>query len=434
MKNGVNSKKLIVIMLIALMTAMTGCTTWDNFEHTFINKGTNNSENTILIGVFEPQTGRYSEAGLSEMKGIELAHSIYNSVNGYQIRLVNVDTQSSTTAGETAIQGLVKMKPVAIIGSAGEATSLIASTYIDKAKIPTITPSATNPLITQNHRYYFRASLTGSQEGEGVADYAYNTLGSRHIGIVTAENDTTATALLDGFNDKIKKATKSADDEDAEADSQTAAGSDKDTNNDPVVMNEAVTTDDNDFSKVIAKMKKNNVDTVLATLGAESMDAFFSAVESAGLTKVKFIGTRAWGSGDFVKMMENHKKIKVAFPYHSISGSNEELTKEAEKFRIQYAIKYGDEDIPNDSAALGYDSYLLMVNAIHNAGSLKGKDIRAALLKLDNVKCATGTFSFDEKGNTVRAVNISTIKDGKVVSLKMTDQTTEKTEIEGATK
>ena len=60
------------------------------------------------------------------------------------------------------------MKPVAIIGSAGEATSLAASEIIEEAKVPTITPSATNPLITQGNHYYFRASITESQMGQGL--------------------------------------------------------------------------------------------------------------------------------------------------------------------------------------------------------------------------------------------------------------------------
>ena len=55
------------------------------------------------------------------------------------------------------------MNPAAIIGSAGNATTLIASTYVGDAKIPAITPSATNPLIAQNNGYYFIADTTASQ-------------------------------------------------------------------------------------------------------------------------------------------------------------------------------------------------------------------------------------------------------------------------------
>ena len=421
MRNGTNYKRIICLVLVLAMSMMTACTTFDSFKHTFID-GANRKDDTdqvIRIGVFEPQTGRYAESGLSELKGIELANSIYNSVDGYRVELVNVDTQSSTNVTETAIQSLIEMKPVAIIGSAGEATSLIASRYIDSAMIPTITPSATNPLITQNHSYYFRASITGTQMGEGIADYAYRYLNSRHIGVITAINDTAATALLDGFNDKIKAFTD-----------QNSNGGVADSAN-PIVMNEQTELKDSDISNLIRKMVRLSVDTLFIPFGTEMMDKFFTAVENSSLTNIRFIGTKAWGNSDFVSMLEKHPTIKVAFPYQSALGNNAAKTKEAERFEIEYANKYGNNDIPTENAALGYDSYLLLINAIHNAKSHKGSEIKAALMALKDVKCSTGSFTFDAKGNTVRSVNISTVRNGKVVSLHVTEDATQATEIEG---
>lgn len=414
MKNGRKSK-LIVAMLIMAMTMMTACTTLDSFKNTFLTGNTgNDSENVIRIGVFEPQTGRYSDAGLSEIKGIELANSIYHSVNGYRVELIKVDTQSSTTVADSAIQGLIEMKPVAIIGSTGEATTLIASPYVDEAKIPAITPSATNPLITQNYGYYFRASMTSSQMGEGIADYTYKNLASRHIGIITAENDTAATALIDGFNDKIKSFMKKAN-------SDTS----------PVVMSEASDFSEEDIAKQIKNIKKKSVDTMIVPIGAETMDVFFTAIEKAGLTGIQFVGTKSWGEEAFIEMMKKHPTIKVAFPYRSVLGNTDNITKESERFQIEYTNKYGSNDVPTEHAALGYDSYLLLINAIHNAKSLKGEDIREALLALNDVKCSTGSFTFDEKGNTVRAVNISTIRGGKVISVYATEDAAQATELEG---
>ncbi len=431
MRNGTNCKRIICLVLMLAMMLMTACDTFDSFKHTFIDgaKKTNDTGKVIRIGVFEPQTGRYAERGLSEIKGIELANSIYNTVDGYRVELISVDTQSSTNVTETAIQGLIEMNPVAIIGSAGEATSLIASGYIDGAKIPTITPSATNPLITQNHSYYFRASITGAQMGEGIADYAYRYRNSRHIGVITGVNDTTATALLDGFNDKIKQLI-GADEETDTADS-TTTGTEESAN--PVVMNEQLEFEDGNISSLITKMRRKQVDTLFIPQGTETMDKFFTAIEKANMTNVWFIGTKAWGNSDFVEMLKNHPNIKVAFPYQSALGNNAAKTKEAERFEIEYANKYGSEDIPTENAALGYDSYLLLINAIHNAKSHDGAKIRSALLQLENVKCSTGSFSFDEKGNTVRSVNISTVRDGKVVSLHITEDAAQAREIEGIT-
>lgn len=401
--------------MILSMVSLSACTTFDSFKHTFIDKISDSDDNTIYFGVFEPQTGKYSDEGLAEIKGIELANSIYNSVDGYKVELIKMDTQSSTSAAETAINGLIKMKPVAIIGSVGEAESLIAAKYVGKAKIPTIAPSSTNPLITQNCKYYFRASVTSAQMGAGIADYAVNKKHSNHIGIVTIKNDSNATAFLDGFNDKLN-----------------ALVEDKDT---AIAFNTEIDVKDEDYSKVVDKIRKKGADTVFVPLGTSMMDSFFTQMEKAGLTGVTYIGTRDWGDKDFVEMMKAHPSIKIAFPYEAIldntTGSQETITEEAQRFQIQYASKYGSKDVPTDSAALGYDSYLLLINAIHNAGSIKGKDVRKALLNLNDVKCTTGVFKFDDSGNTVRTINISTIKKGKIVSIYRTVDTAEAKNIVG---
>ena len=166
-------KRLLLPMFIFVVAAaFSSCTTYDSFRNTFIEKSGTDAEETITIGVFEPQTGRNAEKGIEELKGIELANSIYNNVNGYKVVLSKVDTQSSVSTAKTAVQGLIEMKPVAIIGSVGDATSLAASELVEEAGIPTITPSATNPLITQGNQYYFRTSITESQMGQGLAEYA----------------------------------------------------------------------------------------------------------------------------------------------------------------------------------------------------------------------------------------------------------------------
>ena len=396
---------------------LSGCTTFDSFRHTFFDTKVDESK-VIYIGVIEPKTGNDAESGLNEIKGIELANSIYNSVDGYKVELIEVDTQSSASTSETAIQGLLKMKPVAILGSAGEATSLIAAKYIEKAKIPAITPSSINPLVTQNCNYYFRASLTNAQMGAGIADYACNHKKSTHIGIATPKNDTMAVALIDGFGDMVK----------------SSLGKD----NEAIVLNTEIEGDQNSLESMPKKMIKDRVDMLYIPFGTEVMDAFFTIMEKNGLTDVTYMGTKDWGNKDFVEMMRNHPKIKVAFPYLSVMNtenmSEKDVTKEAERFRIEYANKYGADDVPTDGAALGYDAYLLMINAIHRATSLKGDSIRSSLRSLKDVKCATGIFNFDDNGNTVRQVNIATIRDGEIVSLHVTEDKTEAEEIGGISK
>ena len=73
---------------------------------------------------------------------------------------------------------------------------------------------------------------------------------------------------------------------------------------------------------------------------------------------------------------------------------------------------------------------MLIINAIHNAKSLEGPDIRDALLGLTDLRCATGVFSFDETGNVVRTVTLSTIDGDQVKTEYVTKSEAEAAELE----
>ena len=184
----------------------------------------------------------------------------------------------------------------------------------------------------------------------------------------------------------------------------------------------------------INKIASDKCDVCFVSLGTGMMDTFFTMAEEKKLTDVTFIGPRSWGMSDFTEMMKKHTDIKIVFPYASvISGSSEAsdaLTEEADRFQLEYEARYGSDDVPTEDAALGYDSYLILINAIHNAKSTEGKDIRAAIADLQDLRGATGVFSFDDRGNVVRTVNLSTIKDGKVVSEYVTRSEAEAQKLE----
>lgn len=386
--------------MIIMVLVLAGCATFDSFRQTFITPQQSETEPSITIGVIEPQTGRYAAKGRDEIKGIELANSIYNNVDGYKVNLVRVDTQSTVAGTETAIQALIEMKPVAIIGSAGEASSLTIGDYVDDAGIPAITPSGTNPLITQNCEYYFRACLTEYQMGEGLAEYAVSELGSKRLGVVSIKNDTGISALLDGFDYRVGEL----------AGKRSRA----------VLLTEELTPTEDEMKDVLNKIRSNSIEVCFVSLGTEDMDRFFTMAEDMGLENVTFLGTKSWGDAAFISMMEKHRDIKAVFPYESVLTKNDDTsdtyTEEAQRFQIEYANRYGADDVPTDNAALAYDSYLLIINAFHNAKSTNGADIRAAMLGFDGLKCATGLFTFDINGNVQRAVTLSTLKDGKPVT------------------
>ena len=191
---------------------------------------------------------------------------------------------------------------------------------------------------------------------------------------------------------------------------------------------------EDEMRSVLTEIRRNRIEVCFVSMGSEEMDVFFTKAEEMGLENVTFLGTRSWGEPAFISMMEKHKNIKVVFPYESVLTKNDDTsdtyTEEAQRFQIEYANRYGDDDTPTDNAALAYDSYLLLINAFHNAKSTEGADIRAAMMEFNGLKCATGLFTFDETGNVVRSVTLSTIKDGKPVTEYVTKREAEAQELE----
>lgn len=406
----------ITLMLVMLASVLSGCTTFDNFKKTFIDKQVVGEENTIIIGIYEPSSGEFKEQGEEEIRGIELANSIYGNVNGIKIKLVRVDNQSDINSAKGAIQNLIKMKPTVIIGSAGEANSMVASPYIEAAKIPTITPSAVNPLITENNNYYFRASITESQRGVGLAEYVYSVLKSRKIAVVSMKNDSANTAMLRGFTSKVHEL-------------EQGSASDSSSSTTSILYNKSVDVDFEGFGKLVKDIKESGADVVMLPFGAEKSDKLFNVIEKENLEdKITFVGSSYWNAEEFAYMMKKHPKIKVVFPSDSVFSGGKTTTKsvtaETQRFLIEYANKYGNYSEPTSNAALGYDSYLLAINAINKANSKKPEDIRKALSELSGVRGATGVFTFDSDGNPVKSVNLSIIKSGKVISLYVTNEAT----------
>lgn len=386
---------------------LSGCTSYDNFRRTFIDKETEDS-NVIYVGVFEPESGQYKKVGKEEIKGIQLAHSMYSNVKGVRVELIRIDTESDTNTAKAAIESLIKLNPVAIIGSAEEANSMIAAEEARKARIPMITPSASNPLITENNPYAFRACITYDQRGTGLAEYTIKELSAKKVAIITIQNDSTQEKMRSAFKARLRKEGKKSGPE--------------------VVLDESIGINEFNMVKLAKQIQKSGAEVVFSLIGLEKADLLYQQIEKRNMTNIRFLGNQEWLTEDFLKMKEKHPQIKISFTSDNVlnSGGTAEtgFTAETQRFLVKYANRYGQRDIPTQNTVLGYDAYMLTINAINNARSLKPTDIRDALADTKDLRCATGVFNFDRDGNPVRRVNISTVRDGKLVSAYVTKSKT----------
>ena len=390
----------LAAVLIFTVFFMAGCSTYDNFKEAFFTKE-GQAADTIRIGVLEPQTGNDSSMGELEIQGIELAHNLVSEVLGKRVELIYADTQSNIYAAETAAEDLIAKQPVAVLGSYGDAVSLVACQKLGEKKIPAISMTATNPLITANHPYYFRVSFTDASQGRALAEYVYHYLQLEQAAVVKVRDEDTAAEMVSQFTGRLEKLTG---------------------NEDCIVETIALPPDVKDCADYAAQLNQAGVRAVFMPVSLSYAEKMFAAAEKAGMSQMTFIGPKEWHSDELLQMQQKYPDVLIAtasdFTAETAANASETVHNSElyDTFLAAYKKKYGKEDAP-EQAALGFDAYMLLVQAIEQAGSVDGTAIKDALLQIENFGGVSGDISFNENGEPKKTVNVDMIQDGKFVSV-----------------
>lgn len=394
------SRKYITItfMLIITMSLLTGCATFDNFKLAFIEKP-QDQKASIQIGVFEPMTGADSEAGELEIKGIELAHEMYPTVNGKVVELVYADNLSDIDAAETAIKELLVKEPKVILGSYGSVYSLVAGDYIKEAKVPAIAITNTNPLVTKNNDYYFRVCYVDSNQGDILAKYLLEQKQETTAGVLLPSNDDAAMAMATAFSDRMK----------AETD-----------NEDAIAVYEEYKPGAKDFSKQLEVIKESGVKSVLLPGNITDSANIIKQAKARGINVV-FLGDTEWADYEF-KKLTNGVATEENTAFVNFYSADETVNEESGKFLEAYHEKYGADAVPQDGVALGYDAYIIALNAIDKADDdATAKEVKKVLAGQNQFMGASGMITFSSTGDPIKTAYISTWKNGSVVSLHTMD-------------
>lgn len=383
----------VAVTAVLTVTMLTGCTTFNNFKEAFLQQK-KSSDVTIQIGIYEPMSGADSDAAKAEIKGIELAHEVYPNIGGKIVELVYSDNSSDIDAAETAINNLISKKPDIILGSCGSVYSMIAGKPINDAKIPAIAITNDNPLVTKNYPYYFRVCYVDSNQGDLLAKYVLEQKQETTAGVLIPNNDDVAMAMATTFVDRIEAETE---------------------NEDAITAYETYKPGQKDFTKPLKAIQESGVKSVL--LPGDSADSANIINQAADLgMDVMFLGPTDWSSKEFrSELSSSVSKEHLAFV--NFFTADDTINQESEKFLEAYHEKYGKDKEPEDSVALGYDAYLIAINAVNDAGNdPSGKDIRKVLASAKEFQGASGNITFNTEGDPLRSAQISTWEGKKIVS------------------
>ena len=147
--------------------------------------GSVQAEEEIRIGVCLPMTGQVAAFGQMEWAGVQVANKMAPTALGRTVKLFLVDEKSDKIEAANAVSRLIKKEKVhAIIGSATSSNTMSGTPIAEKAQIPMVSPTATNPLVTQNKKYTFRVCFIDPFQGKIAARHAYDNLKRRNAAIL----------------------------------------------------------------------------------------------------------------------------------------------------------------------------------------------------------------------------------------------------------
>jgi branched-chain amino acid transport system substrate-binding protein len=351
---------------------------------------TSEADDVIKIGVFEPLTGANAAGGELEKEGIELANKLYPEVLGKKVELVVVDNKSDKAEAASAAARLIEKDNVcAIIGSWGSAFSISAGNIIKENEVPCVGASCTNPLVTQGNDWYFRVCFIDPFQGKVMARYAYNNLGAKKAAIIQEVSNDYAVGLASFFKEEFTKLT-----------------------GDPnaVVEVSNYQTNDTDFTAQLGNVKAKNPDVIFAPGNFTESALIIKQGRQLGID-VPFIGGDTWEVQEFLSVGGEQVEGAVFSTFFDPSYT---FTPESEKFLEAFKEEYPDRE-PAAVTALGYDAYILILDAIERAGSADPAAIRDALAETKGFEGAAGVITLDENGDAVKDAVIKTVKDGKFV-------------------
>ena len=340
----------------------------------------------IKIGEVDPLTGGVSQFGIGCHQGFVLAFEEINAeggILGQKIELVTEDDQSKPGQSATAVRKLITQdKVVALLGDATSSATLEAAPIAQADKIPMITPTATNPRITEVGDFIFRVCFLDEFQGRVLARFAREKLKAQKIFTLTDVKQDYSIDLLKFFKEEFTK----------------LGGT--------IVGEQSYSTGDTDFRAQLTPIRVAKPDAVFVPGYYQEVALIVKQARQIGLT-MPFIGCDGWANQTLLAI--GGKAVDGCFFTNHFSPDDQSPI--VNSFVTKYQEKYGV--LPDTFSALGYDAARLLADAIKRAGSSDPQAIRDALAKTAGFQGVTGEISLDANRNASKPGLIVTVKQGK---------------------
>ena len=371
--------KKLLLMILALTFFVLIC---GNKSNAGCNGAAADSD-VIKIGVIAPLTGDVAQYGVAVKEGVELKVAEINNaggVNGKKIELIVADSKGDSQEAVNIFKKMVSQDKVnLVIGEVISSASLAIADLAQNAKVPMISASATNLDVTKGKDFVFRTTFTDPFQGIATAKYAKEKE-IKSVAVLTNTSSDYAVGLAEAFK--------------AQA-----------TQDGLTIIEEKYTKDDKDFKSVLTKIKGQNPEAIFIPDYYNTIGLILTQANELGI-KTQYLGGDGW---DGIQVNFGAAAEGAIF---SSQFAPDDTDPSVQKFIADFRAKYSKE--PTIFEALGYDTAVVVENALKTAKDLSSSSIKDALAATNGLNLVTGTFKFDSERNPEKKVTFIEVKGGKL--------------------
>lgn len=345
------------------------------------------SGSEIVIGEFGSLTGTTATFGISTKNGIDMAIDAINKGGGLlgkQVRVMVEDDQGKPEEAQTVVTKLItKDQVIAVLGEVASSRTMAAAPVAQQNGIPLISPSSTNPKVTQTGDYIFRVCFIDPFQGLVMAKFATNTLKVKNVAVLRDIKNDYSVGLAGVFIENFK----------------SMGGN--------IVANESYSEGDTDFSAQLTSIKARNPQAVFLPGYYTEVGLVVRQAKKLGLT-VPFMGGDGWDSPRLVEIGGDALNGSYYSNHFSVSDPSPAI----QKFVSDYKARYGET--PDALAGLGFDAASILFDAMKRANSTDGAKIRDAIAQTKDFPGVTGKITLDKDRNAVKPAVVLQVKEGKL--------------------
>jgi branched-chain amino acid transport system substrate-binding protein len=340
----------------------------------------------IVIGHYASMTGPEATFGRSTDNGIKLAVDEINQaggINGKKVRVITYDDKGEQREAGSAVTRLVNSdRVVAVLGEVASGLSLVGAPVCQENGVPMVSPSSTNPKVTEVGDMIFRVCFIDPFQGWVCAKFASEHLKAKKAAILY---DQVAPYAV-GLQEEFAKAFKGFGGE--------------------IVSTQTYQKGDPDFSAQLTKIRAAQPQVIFIPGYYTDVGNIALQARKLGID-VPLLGGDGWDSSKLGEIAG--KSINDCF--YSNHYSHQDPNPRVQDFIRKYKERH--KDVPDGLAALGYDAARILCDAIGRTSKGSGAEIASELAKTKDFDGVTGKISIDKDRNAVKPAVMLEMKNGE---------------------